>query len=53
MDVAYSVHERGLMDTISAHGLPAERRRKSYSEEDKRRIVVESYEPGASVSVVA
>ena len=41
------------MDTISAHGLPAERRRKSYSEEDKRRIVVESYEPGASVSVVA
>lgn len=38
---------------ISAPGLPAERRRKSYSEEDKRRIVVESYEPGASVSVVA
>lgn len=41
------------MDTISTREVPAERRRKSYSDEEKRRIVAESYEPGASVSVVA
>lgn len=29
------------MDTISTHEAPAERQRKSYSDEEKRRIVVE------------
>lgn len=46
------------MDTIVVDGLmhgpaPAPRRRRSYSAEEKRRLVAESYEPGASVSIVA
>lgn len=46
------------MDTIVVDGVtsgpaPAARRRRSYSLEEKRRLVAESYEPGASVSIVA
>jgi len=46
------------MDTIAVadvtHGVAlAARRRRSYTLEEKRRLVAESYEPGASVSVVA
>jgi transposase len=42
------------MDTILVDGVaPRSRRRRFYSLEDKRRLVAESYEPGASVSLVA
>lgn len=47
------------MDTIAVEGDPGGRRvggvsqRRSYSFDDKRRIVAESYEPGMSVSQVA
>ncbi|HZC16349.1 MAG TPA: transposase [Caulobacteraceae bacterium] len=42
------------MDTIVVDGVaPASRRRRSYSSEEKRQLVAESYEPGASVSLVA
>ena len=34
-------------------GLTALRRRRSWSAEEKRRIVAETFEPGASVSIVA
>lgn len=43
------------MDTIAIESLGGRgvRQRRSYSLEDKRRIVAESYEPGTSVSQVA
>jgi len=50
------------MDTISLDGVagevaryevPEQRRRKHYPLEEKQRLVAESYEPGASVSLVA
>jgi transposase len=42
------------MDTIIVDGVAsAPRRRRSYSPEEKRRLVAESCEPGASVSLVA
>jgi transposase len=42
------------MDTITVHGMtPGSRRRRSYSLEEKLQLVAESYEPGASVSLVA
>ncbi|RAZ81818.1 hypothetical protein DPM33_34990, partial [Mesorhizobium hawassense] len=62
LDAEDSVHERGLMDTIATDGVAGQdsrgetaraRRRKSYTLEEKQRLVAESCEPGASVSLVA
>jgi transposase len=42
------------MDTNVVDGMTrASRRRRSYSLEEKQQLVAESYEPGASVSLVA
>jgi transposase len=42
------------MDTITVDSVaPTSRRRRSYSLGEKRQLVAESYEPGASVSLVA
>jgi transposase len=42
------------MDTIVVDGMTAgSRRRRFYSLEEKQQLVAESYEPGASVSLVA
>ena len=59
-DAGDSVHEWGLMDTMSSSGSdgrgvgrddPGRRRR--YTLEEKQRLVAESFEPGTSVSRVA
>ena len=47
-----SVHYR-LMDTIGGLVSVARRTRRFWSEDEKRRIVAQSYAPGVSVSVVA
>src|SRR5271154_5119725 len=41
------------LDAGSGSGANGKRRRRLWSEDDKRRIVAETTEPGASVSVVA
>ena len=46
------VHE-GMMDTIADASKSESARRRLWSDETKRRIVAETLEPGASVSVVA
>ena len=44
-------HTGGRLSALSGHG--AERRRRCWSREEKLRMVTETYEPGASVSLVA